>query len=265
MVSRNNELDALRALARKRHRDVSAKISRNERVKDVRIGGSKYDPRRDIAKLERYNAKQTKAYLQQLDQFMNRKTQFVPDAHRRPMPQSDWNAYKRLERQRAKQINAEFQKVKDVFLPSSNMTVEERMEMRTPKHKQAGNPAVNAPFRPVDRKSTSIQGEKELKRLTKSKEKEVVPGQDDKRYQKDMEAFGKLAKDINMPALGAVKNLTPRQFKILWNFTPFADQLSHFYLIAQDLLSDKQRAYDNQAMNDAQHDIERLIDDAKKY
>jgi len=251
MVSKA-ELEAKRELAKSRHRAVGKKISRLKQTNEVKVGGTKYDPRRELKKLERYNARQLDAYVRELNSFMKRETQFVPDSQRRPMKGDQWKQYKELEKQYNNRATSEYSPLADIPLPHTGMTVGERMSMMTPDHPQAGNPSVNNPYKTVQRKPTNVAGAKKLNDLIKDLKKRLDSRFEAKELKRARDEFSQMMAKINMPDMEkAVNSLTPSDFKNLWYLTSFATDISIMYEVSMALISDKDKPWHSDVFDNA--------------
>ena len=93
MASRE-ELQALRDLARKRHRAVTQKVSRIKAKEDVVLSGTKLDPRKDPTSFKRMNSIQLKAHIARMDTFVSRDVSYVKGAAKTaPLTGTLWQTY----------------------------------------------------------------------------------------------------------------------------------------------------------------------------
>lgn len=255
MVSRD-ELNALRAEARKRHRDATRKVSRLNR-NGVQLSGTKYDPRRDLERLKSYNAAQARAYINQLDKFVARETQFVQYANGEIDKASAWQTYKKLENAYNRRVNKAYDNVEDLPLPSAyddkgklvrpENTVGRRMKTKVADRRTSRGAAVNAVYDPPKRRATAVKNRKALKTLTDDMRKRVSGDLDLKAFETGQLVFGKMNNVIRDKDLDAmIKALSPKQFAILWKYTSFADDTTLNYIQAQKLLkTDEDNAMDD--------------------
>lgn len=265
MATDREQLDQLRALARARHRAVTGKISRLNRQAGVVVSGTKADPRRNLSKIKRYTASQLRTYINQLDSFNARSTQFVPSANRKPIQVDLWKKYKNLERRYNQRVNEQFEQVKDVFLPAVGQTLGERMAMITPAHRQLTNPAVNAPYRPAEVQSRNVSSEKALRRLIAQKQNQLKVSYRKKLIDDARSQFSKMADIINRRDLADdVANLSDAQFEVLWNYTPFASAIGINYEVIQAMLSNKEKPYHSDSLRNAVASQKSLIEWAKQ-
>lgn len=261
MASRD-ELNRLRAEAAKRHRAATNKISRLKQNRNVEISGSKADPRREKANIKRYTASQLRTYIKELNSFIDRKVQFVPDAHRRPVAGSLWDQYKALETRYNARVERELDKYRDIKIPKSNMTVGQRLAMMTPDHpRMGGSVAVHSPYEPINRKPTAAASAKAVRRLIRDMKNRLKPDYFDRNAESGRDVANKMLALFHRPDLNDKLNaLTNKQFSFLWNLTGFATALSLGYEGALSQLSDDEKPWHTQAI---EHAIEDAIDEVK--
>jgi len=258
------DIESLRAQARARHKAATRKVSRLRTQKGVELTGTKIDPRRDPHLLKRYTTRQLKAYIAQLDSFVDRKTQFVGDARKRPLNPATWGEYAQLEKQYNAKVRAEFDRIAGLKLPHGDQTIGERMAMMTPTHRAAYDPAVNAPYSPPTRKPKNMASDRALRRLTADMRDRLSPSRQRRDTARDRDAFGKMAELINQPDLvKAVKGLSDAQFRVMWNYTGFATDISLSYEASKSMLTEKERPWHSEAMAIAVKDAHALIKWAK--
>jgi hypothetical protein len=240
------DIRSLREEALKRHKAASRKVARLKREKGVEVAGTEFDPRVPVDKLKRYNSRQLQAYITRVNQFTRRTVQFVPDYRRRPVRAGTWRGYQAAEAQYNAYVQDRLRKVRDIVLPGG-MTVEERLATKTPSHPVMSQEAVNAPYRKVARRSTSMYGADKIRareQALRFKASEAGRRKDLADARKTLDRWIEVTGDT---ALGRqVAKLTDAQFEFLWNYTDFADNSSLRYHSAQAEIqktgSDKQRA-----------------------
>src|SRR5699024_8847280 len=243
------ELRALRAMANRRHRAATNKISRLKNDVGVNVSGSEVDPRRNRANIKNYTEKQLRSYINQLDSFVSRRTQFVPDAHRRPIPATQWREYQRLEKKYNQKISTRFDRYRDIDLGPSGMTVGQRMEMMTPKFPYMQDRAVNTPYTPLNRRSSNIGSERALRRLTEDMKSRLEDSYSTQRIKAGREQFEEMSKLLDAPGLARrVRNLSDAQFEVMWDFTGFATAASLGYQISKDLLAGNEKRWHGQVL-----------------
>lgn len=234
------EIARMRAHAIARHKAATKKISRNKTAGGANIAGSQFDPRRDLSKVKNYNAKQLATYVSQLDSFVSRKTQFVPDSGYRPMPVSAWNRLKDAEKALNKINTANFNKVKNTKLPSG-WTVEQKLSQTDPIHPHMHNPASNSAHREIDRRSRSIKSLQALEKLEMDLRKRATP-----KHQKFLEQQARLSVKKMLEIMGddemqnRISKLSSGKFNFMWNYSgKFAMDMSLQYEAFKKMMEEK--------------------------
>lgn len=262
MASSQSELGALRAEARRLHRAVTRKISRNRTKRGAEIGNTKFDPRRDASKIKHYNRRQLQAYIANLERFVSRKTQFVPDSQYRPIPVQKWREYKAAEKTLNQKMRERFDKFGDRMLPEG-ITVRQRLAMTEPIHPQMHNPASNAGIRAIERKSKSVRSLEALNKLIIETKKRADP-----RDAARIEKANRTSVNAMLDVIGRddwrerISLLTSAQFDLLWNMSgSFANAVSLYYEVSRKLLEGKDAAtrWMETVTNNAISDIEKML------
>lgn len=259
------EVDRLRAEAQRIRKNAGRKMARLARNHDVYVSGTTFDPRRPEGVEKKYNTRQLRNYIAELSGFVDRKTQFVPDSQRRPIPSEDWRAYKKLEKERNAFFNRRFEKYAD-FQVLPEETVRQRMAKMTPDHPQMADPAVNSPYRPSERVSTNVASRAALEKFMDQMTKQLDPEYFDEHAAKGMTEAKQMLEVINEPRIaGMLDDLSPDQFELLWNYTPFATALSLNYENMLKLLSDKEVPWQSEVARTALRDAEAAIERVKSF
>ena len=234
------EIARMRAHAVARHKAATKKISRNKRAGGAEIGGSSFDPRRDLSKVKNYNAKQLATYVSQLDKFVSRRTQFVPDVQRRPMPMSAWQRAKQAEKQLNNINSKSFAKVKDLKLPSG-WTVEQKLSQTDPIHPHMHNPASNSAHKEILRRSRSIASLQALEKLEMNLRKRATP-----QHQKFLEQQARLSVKKMLEIMGdeemqnRIAKMSSGKFNFMWNYSgKFAMDMSLQYESFKKMMEEK--------------------------
>lgn len=261
----NRELAEKRAQALQLTGRATRKISRLKTKVGVEVAGSEFDVRKPPKNIKRYTSKQLDAYMARLSQFNNRGTQFVPDAKKRPIPASEFKEYKQAENAHRAHAQAELNPIRDIKLPGRKETVGQRRgQMIENRRRMAGNPSVNDPYDPPVRQSTNIANRKALKKLTKDEKRKSERGWDQRELKRQIGEYAQIV-DAAGDAGGSlsIKELTPGQFKALWNGTEFATEVSTRYEIHQLLVAGKDRPEHQKILDDAFANAKRLVQWAK--
>lgn len=261
MAKASAKLTALRAEARARHKAAGRKVSRLNTQKGVKVSGTKYDPRRNGADIANMGARELKTYINTINKFTDRKTQFVPDVKARPIPTAVWDRYKAKETKYNERVSRDYDSVKDIYIEPLNATVDQRMAAATPDHRQMGNPSVNSPYKPPNRDSVNVASLTALEKLTKNMAERNKRDFSRKQLAENKRIFGEMMDVINMPDLvDKVENLTARQFHILWNYTTFATAISTPYEIAKNSNAGPLDSWEADTLDTELAEAERLVD-----
>lgn len=259
----NDDLDSLRADVERMRRSATRKISRLKTGKSVVISGTEFDPRRATKAHKSYTRKQLKSYQRELENFLSRKTQFVPDASRRPIPRNEWLDYKKVEAQHRDSVGKIFERMKNVELPSGE-TVSERLAKMDVLHKQMHNPVTNPFYDPRDRSSSDVTSRESLRKLQKDLKKKSSPRNQSARVSEARSQLEKMLSVINSPEIAsAVKSLSQGQFVALWNYTAFASAIAMSYDSAQKMLTPREESWGHEKIRQQSNDAMELISWAK--
>jgi len=264
--------DDLLAQALKGSRGATRKISRLKNKVDVYVAGTEFDPRKSPKQLRRYTTKQLEAYNNRVAQFNDRSTQFVPDAHHRPIPAAEFKPLQVAQLERRRHASDQLERKRNILLPGvvdrngkmqpGTETIGERRDKMRSDRKMAGNPSVNDPYDPKVNKSTDLEGRASIKELTKQAKKQSTKGWDDKELKRQIGEFEQILKRIQDAELAAkVKQMTPGQFKALWNDTGFANDVSQEYEVFRSKVIDEDdKSWYGQLIRDSFQDAHRKAD-----
>lgn len=276
-------IKALRAQVKARQVAVSRKINRLEKQHDgLQLMGSRFDPRRETSRIDRYNTAQLQAQLARLNGFMDRRTQFVSGAHGVPMRKQEWERrVASLQRRANRAKRAMKNKYAGVFVDESGMTVAQRQATMDSDRKLAGNPAVQRPWTETNYEPKNVTGESSMRILEKALRKQIG-----KQYEADKIAEARKQamqmlrgiktvlpkrsnlragdEDVTYPELKrALNNLTNGQFAAMFFGSTFATALSLEYELTQALLSGKHKAFHNDLMTASAAEVVRQINWAR--
>lgn len=266
MAPRKSELASLRAQVLKRQRDVGRKVSRLGR-QGVDVGGTNFDPRRAPENVNRYSERQLRAQLGRLDRFMDRKTQFVGDAKRRPIPRAEWEPFARVQNQYRKFVAARDAGIKDARLPWGE-TVADRQETLTDRSRRRNtrknNPSARRTHDFIERKPEHIADRNALKTLTRDLKKRMTPKWDREQREKNRDELRQIfegfngSKDFDLER--DIAALSNRQFDLLWGDTPFATAASLIYEQIQKMLAGKDAASAQEIIDANAAEAKRLVE-----
>jgi hypothetical protein len=224
-----DEAERLRQEVQRARRNATRKLSRLKTTHGVYGSGTRIDPRRKPQAEKRYTVPQLRKYLSELQSFTNRSTQYVADSGNRPVPAAEWRKYKAAERAYSEAVDKHFSQFASIPTPSGE-TIDEEIASRIPTHRRAG--PVDIPYKIRERHPTNFRTLKKLREETKRLQKRTDP----KHFQRLLRDARKQNRDLlnplNDPELErAIKRLTPKQFELLWFYTPYAGSVSIPYEI----------------------------------
>lgn len=257
-MATRDELNALRAEVRRRHRAANAKISRL-RSRGVELGGTSFDVRRDLSVTRRYTKQQLTGYLQQLNQFTQRTNNFVPDVEGRPIPIAVW----RRDQQAVARYNAKgnrmLDKVGNIKLPFSDMNILQRQNQMLNKNVvRANGEAVNSPYAPIKRGTpASLEALMQLTAETERRNSRTyLPGE----IAKQREQLASLLTAIGVPdEIERANALTDEQFNVLFNYTSFVTEASQDYEHAQLMAANSAEERDSRVAESRAQEINETI------
>lgn len=196
-----------------------------------------------------------------MTEFTSRSTSYVAGARGQVLPRAKWREYKRLE-ERYNAIGAgHMDKIGNYRIPNTGLTVRERVATFTPDSKRAQGDVVQRPYSPTTRKSIEIADSKALDKLIKSFRSKVGPGYLKKTIRKSREvARTMLERSGDARYTEALDKLTDSQFDILWNYTPFANDLSEDYEIRKLQAANIKETFHDSVLERGQDDIRAVLE-----
>lgn len=234
------EVERLRKEVRARQRAAGNKISRYKK-QGINIAKTDVDPRRDLKRVDRYNSKQLKSYLRELNTFTDRTNQFVRGARGVPIKRAVFDAYKAIESQYNAHFKNEFEKVRDVKMPGKELTFGERHDMVLPKAKSLR--AGTSKYFGKDRVSSGFPSDAAVKKAISSLKKSMKPGYTPEVESARRKNFEDLLKFANRDdVLSEAQGLTSEEFYILWEYDSVIQNIVEEYYIVKELLSDEDNA-----------------------
>lgn len=264
MVKRDSDIQRLRAEVAAKHRAATNKISRL-RKQGIEVGGSEYDIRRESARVKRYNRAQLNAYLNDLQNFTSRRTQFVGLSEGQPATTQDWAKYKALEQKYRAIGDSHLNAIGDTFIPTSGRTIAEREEEIRPNRLRSIDNSVNRPYVPIDRKPENINGPKALRELTKQMQQRVSKKYLPAKIRQTKANFADMLNLIGADELMAkIDKLTLHQADVLFNYTNAANAIATMYSNTKKAYDGSKGRYLGSVSADQSADAEKLIDWALK-
>ena len=230
-MARKSELQQLRQQVRLEHRRATAKASRL-RARGVEVGGTNYDPRRDLSNVKRYTKKQLETYSSQLRNFNSRQTTYYAGSEGAILPGDKVRELRQAESRLKRKADREYKKVADIALPNVRLTVAQAdKKFRPTDTVSAGGQATRRPLDFQRRKLSNIPNVRALEELTRFTETKlnrnyVKSKLDDQRAQ-----FMDMLTTIgHVESVNAARELNDYQFNILFNYnTDHLNEISMEY------------------------------------
>lgn len=228
-----SEVERLRREIAKRRQAATNKITRTKRQNGANLAGSEFDPRRKSGIENRYNARQLRGYLTELNDFMRRSNQFVGGNRGVPLRAGQFRQYKKLEAQQESLRQAHDERMGSIQTPTG-MSIAGNKQML---HQGAGN-AVYGPYRKFDREAGEITSPESLSKLIKDMRNRVssefLPG----RIQQGKENLKKALTVIGRTEfLDDIDKLTDYQFDAFWYGTNVAEAVFMQYGIETERIA----------------------------
>lgn len=254
------DINELRDEVRRRQQAAQRKVSRLRR-KGVDIAGTAFDVRRDPSNIGRYNTKQLRSYLGQLNSFVDRRNAFVGGNEGTPIPRSSWNAYKRAERAYQKTAEAHYSSVKDTFIPAAGKTVQgfDNTMRRTRRRGGGGVPRPFEQFPPLQ--PFEVMDEKKLKLLQRRLERKTSGDYLPKELKRQRHQMLQAVNEFGDPSLNELaKGLTDDQLDTLWNYTDAPRDLFAGYHFLKLLSTGKADEAQANIHEDASHETRQWLE-----
>lgn len=238
MRPHRDEMLRLRAEAKRLERRTTRKIQRLYRERGAGIRGTRFDPR--TGKSNNYTKAQLESYIEKLQTFNSRKTQFVGLARNEPLPKDKWDKFDKKQKQHSENMSKAFSDFANVKVPvpdssSKNgyklgdRSLGEQLAAMRPKYPVA-NSASNSAYDPKATKPNQVTSEKSLKKLEKNMDKKLSPAYLARARRDARKQFGQMVDMIGDQELrDKVGKLSDTQFDILWHMTKFSEATSLVY------------------------------------
>lgn len=254
-----SNINDLRRKAMLRHRAATRKISRTKAGNGVEISGSDVDPRKSLEFIRTASSRQLESYINRLDRFNDRGTQFVPDAEMRPMRKKLWDEFKAAESRRHESTDRNYEEFKDIVIGPTGQTVDERMHQITPLHPHMANMETQSPYARRELTSRNIASEKKLQALIKLRKQQATQSHQDQVLKAQRKSAIDMAIVIgDYELIEKLHKLTDKQFALAWKYTRMSSNFKTDYEFYKDALSGRKGVTNSQmAANE--------LDEAKGY
>lgn len=226
------DINELRAEVMRRQKAANAKIARLRR-KGVQIAGSEFDVRRDPNRVGRYNSRQLQSYLGELNEFTQRRVQFVPGSEGVPIRAHIFNHAQRTAREYNAMVRQHEEQVGDTFIPKAGMTANEFMRDVVGTRKRGKGGKVR-PLTAEDRRSFEFVSEDKIVKWRESMERKMRPDYLKDTIEKQKYKMYELIDHFGDDKLSELaKSLTNDQVNVLWNYTDAPRDMFNSYYMAR--------------------------------
>jgi hypothetical protein len=253
------DIKALRNLAKARQRAAGKKISRLK-SRGVDIAGTGYDPRKDIANINRLNGKQLNAFIERLDTFTSRSTSFVASGNPRdPFTRAQWNRYEKGRKAIRNKGVAEQNKFSNVPLMNQDQTIGQRDSTSATRReglKTYGDVTTRLYEDMGPLRSTDVMSPAKLNQIIKSQEKRLAAGYAPKKLAEQREqALDMAASFGDDKMMEDIKDLSDDEFNMWFNYTAEASNLKRGYVKNKDMANGKDDPSAMQIAEDSHQDL----------
>lgn len=261
MATKDEQLKALRLKVKKQHQAANRKVNRLRKNKIVELVGTKFDVRRPVGNINKYNKKQLETYSAVLTQFNSRQTTYAGGLNGAVLDITSAAYFKRLQsRYNTIATNHKASKA-DVFIPQAGMTIKERHATLDPDKKASQGYAANDPFAINTVELHNIKDQKALKILTQQLEKKL---RDDYLTIELKASRGELKQMLDtigdQDLADGFNKLNAYQFDILWNDTQAAKAISGIYEYYESLTGGAAERWHAKAANTYREDLLELLE-----
>lgn len=250
--------EVARRETQKRIRAVERKLDRLE-AKGVKVIGTEFDPRRS-ANLKNYNRKALDRYHSQLNVFMDRKTQFVPDAFGNPIPSAKMREYKRAEKAHNARIDKELARVADVKLPGMSMTLGERRKQVLNNSNRKTMAQGNNYWSKFQRESVNFFSGDKVDQAIKQMNDRMKPGFVPRTERGMRDQFAKLLDETGRDDITRLADqLSAEEFSILFHHSPVIGELAENYVTRQILMENKDQSIFFSEIDETLNNVKEVI------
>jgi hypothetical protein len=215
-----SDVHSLRAEAKRRRAAATAKAARIRRTSGAVIAGTEFDPRKPHAAVNRMNSVQLRAYINKLNTFTSRTTQFVGLHGGEPVPRKEWQGFVGRQNRVAELEEAHSIDIGRYKAMGSDETVgQARARLHPTAQGGRRGPLNSTSFDPSD-----INGRSALNKLDARLRKVLSPGYVKAQLKQGRaNAIEALKQMGELELIEKVAALSEYQFDVLWYGTRFAE------------------------------------------
>ncbi len=246
------QLARMRSEALRMNRNAGNKL---RRLRQKGVSPSAIDPRVPAERIRRMNSVQLAGYMDRMDTFLDRRTQFVGSRLGQPISKQTWEEYKRVEHAVNLRKERLFNKYGDRTLPTGE-------NVRTRREKFGG---VFGGFvydqtgsKILDRKPYNFTDERAVRRTIESERKKLTRGFQLNELRKwRNQAYELIAQSGNPELANRVRSLSPEKFEAMWRLTNFVHDASIRYEIEKSKV--ERRPYSTRAEEQTQSNVDNIV------
>lgn len=258
------DIGELRGLVRKAHQSATRKISRLKNEKGVMLAGGDLDPRRDLGKVKRYTRSQLNAHLARLGEFNSRSTQYVAGVRATPIPKSEWDRYKRVEKQFNDQLKQFRQGVDKLQFHGDALNVGERFDVMIPK-KGPSMGGGSMRYWPLDRRSEGVPNVAAIDKLIADVRNKMKPNYASEQETRIRENFAKLLENSGRTdILEVADKLNEAEFSLVWNLSTLVSTLVENYKMIEKMMDGNQQAMEASGLKESFDEMKEVFEWAHK-
>lgn len=257
-----SDVQRLRAELKKKRAAVGQKINRIKKQTGANVAGTEFDPRRKAGLENRYNARQLRAHIAELNNFMQRGNQFVAGVKGAPLPRGQFLRYKRLEAMYEQARLAHDASVGNV-MTSTGMTVAQNKAMIP----EAAGSAVYGPYRKFDREPSDIKDAGALQKLIGDMRNRASTGFLTAKISQGRENLEKVLTILgNHDMADKIDSLSDYQFDVFWFGNPaVAESIFMQYGIEKERAAGtRKERWQDKVVESAANELGPILDDIAK-
>lgn len=232
-----DSLAAMRAAARKLRDRTTAKLARFRR-EGINLAGTSRDPRSTLKAYQSMNRRQLASAIAKMTAFVSRETQFYRLSDGTTITGTEWKEFKAAESADHRAQRKRFNKIKDIVIAETNLTVEEFRAAHGANSNLIRD--VGNPEKPLKRKPSMIANKEALKALKAHHKRNAVNGGQTNAERMMVDNFERLVGGIATSLGAQLKQLTPGQKYLLLMGTGFKEA-TKFNAYKDDTRSDEER------------------------
>lgn len=259
-MPRDNELDALRAEVRRRQKAANDKVYRLKR-RGIEVQNTGHDIRRDLSKTKTYNKTQLRAYIGQLNSFVDRKNAFVPGHKGVPIPARVWRENVREQQKLEAAGKQHYKLVKGFKLPGQDARVKDRdKEIRSKRRAAMAGEAVARPYDMANRVSRMFTSDKAVEKLTRDLKRKNRPDYLPRTIKRQRGEMMSMLKEMgNLEQMERFAALTDFQFDVAFNYTSLATEASRGYAAARLMGTETEERFHAGILEDSGSELNEIL------